>query len=157
MATNPGPPKKPTALKLLEGTYRADRVSKNEPRPKIEAPEPPECLSGEALKEWQRIVKELFVLGLMTRIDRAALAAYCQAWADFHNARERVEAAGLVLKTVNGNFQENPFYTIQKRSMELMHKFLTEFGMTPASRTRINGTASTAPDSDDPAEKYFGT
>jgi phage terminase small subunit len=45
-----------------------------------------------------------------------------------------------VIVTTALNLVENPYFSIKKRSMELMHKFLTEFGMTPASRTRIHTT-----------------
>jgi P27 family predicted phage terminase small subunit len=138
-----GPPKKPTKLKLLEGTYRKSRAVNNEANPEAATPIVPDHLSAEAKAEWGRVCSELEALGLLARIDRAALAAYCHCWADW------VEASAMcatgpggqdrkVIKTVAGNFMENPYYSIVKRSLELMHKFLTEFGMTPASRTRIN-------------------
>jgi P27 family predicted phage terminase small subunit len=139
-----GPPRKPTKLKLIQGTFRQDRAVGHEPKPDIEIPQVPAHLSDEAKVEWGRVSQELAQLGLLTRIDRAALAAYCECWADW------VEASRLcatkdgqdrkVIKTAAGNFVENPYYSIKKRSAELMHKFLTEFGMTPASRTRIDAS-----------------
>jgi P27 family predicted phage terminase small subunit len=139
-----GPPKKPTNLKLIQGTFRKDRVAGHEPQPEIEIPPVPAHLSDEAKVEWGRVSQELYQLGLLSRIDRAALAAYCECWSDW------VEASRLcatkdgqdrkVIKTAAGNFVENPYYSIKKRSAELMHKFLTEFGMTPASRTRIHAS-----------------
>jgi len=134
--------KKPTNLKLIQGTFREDRAQRNEPTPPIEIPVVPAHLSDEAKVEWERVSQELAELGLLTKIDRAALAAYCDCWADY------LEAAKLcankdgqdrkVIKTAAGNFVENPYFSIKKRCLELMHKFLTEFGMTPVSRTRIN-------------------
>ena len=136
-----GPPKKPTNLKLLQGTFRNDRAVENEPKPKTAIPPVPPHLSDEGKVEWGRVSQELYSLGLLSNVDRAALAAYCEAWADFVESSKlcRTEAGQdrKVVKTNNGNFIENPYYTIKKRSMEIMHKFLTEFGMTPASRTRI--------------------
>lgn len=138
----PGPPKKPTALKLLQGTFRPGRAVDGEPAPEVATPEVPEHLSDLAKVEWGRISQELWQLGLLSRIDRAALAAYCEAWSDWVDASRMCASKDgqdrKVIKTLNGNFIENPYYTIKKRSMELMHKFLTEFGMTPASRTRIS-------------------
>lgn len=142
-----GPPKKPTNLKLVEGTFRKDRAPANEPKPEIAVPGPPAHLAASAKAEWKRVAKELAQLGLLSRIDRAALAAYCEAWADWVDASKlcanKVDENGnvsdrKVIKTAAGNFIENPYFSIKKRSMELMHKFLTEFGMTPASRSRIN-------------------
>lgn len=145
-------PKKPTNLKVVEGTFRKDRALANEPKPELEIPAVPPHLSDEAKVEWGRVSQELHSLGLLSRIDRAALAAYCECWSDW------IEASRLcatkdgqdrkVIKTAAGNFVENPYFSIKKRSAELMHKFMVEFGMTPAARTRINVLVS-----DEPEEK----
>jgi P27 family predicted phage terminase small subunit len=133
-----GPPKKPTKLKIAEGTFRQDRAVQNEAQPEIAIPSAPRQLSREARREWRRLSHELYRLGLVSRIDRAALAVYCEAWSDWLDATEKVAESGKVRTTEAGNVIENPYYSIKKRAAELMHKFLTEFGMTPASRTRIN-------------------
>jgi len=144
-----GPPKKPTKLKLLQGTFRADRAAQNEAQPELDIPAVPPHLSDEAKVEWGRISQELFQLGLLSRIDRAALAAYCESWSDWLDASRMCSTKDgkdrKVILTTNGNPMENPYYTIKKRSMELMHKFLTEFGMTPAARSRINATPAEKP------------
>jgi P27 family predicted phage terminase small subunit len=150
-------PKKPTNLKVLQGTFRKDRAPKNEPMPEVEIPAVPAHLSDEAKVEWGRVSEELCTLGLLSRIDRAALAAYCECWADWVDASKmcasrdgqdrkviktgeklKHDKDGNVTERTGGNFIENPYYSIKKRSAELMHKFLVEFGMTPASRSRIN-------------------
>lgn len=152
-----GPPKKPTRLKVIQGTFRADRATVNEPKPEPGIPVVPAHLSDEAKVEWGRVTQDLEALGLLTRIDRAALAAYCEWWSDWVDATrkcigesgkdlkviktgERIlyDAEGRITERSGGNFVENPYYSIKKRAAELMHKFLTEFGMTPASRTRIS-------------------
>lgn len=144
-------PPKPTPLKLLQGTFRKGRA-KNEPKPERAIPTVPEELSDAAKVEWGRISQDLMQLGLLSRIDRAALAAYCEAWSDWLDATDKVNRFGKVIKTgektvthtdgsvekSGGNMVENPYYSIKKRAAEIMHKFLIEFGMTPASRTRIS-------------------
>src|SRR5215813_4818923 len=124
-----GPPKKPSALKLLQGTFRADRTSPNEPKPEIAIPDVPAHLSAEAKAEWERLAPELARLGLLSRIDRGALAGYCEAWSDFVDATRQCATTPdgkdrKVLVTKDGNVIENPYYSIKKRSMEIMHKFL---------------------------------
>ncbi len=49
--------------------------------PIVEIPGCPAHLLPEARKEWKRITPELEELGLIAKIDRAALALYCQAYA----------------------------------------------------------------------------
>jgi P27 family predicted phage terminase small subunit len=141
-----GPPRKPTILKRNEGTYRKDLALPNECKPEPAMPAVPSGLSRRANAEWRRVSKELFKLGLLSRIDRAALAAYCESWADWLDATEKVNELGKVIKTQNGNVIENPYYSIKKRASEIMHRYLTEFGMTPASRTGINAEQPEATD-----------
>jgi P27 family predicted phage terminase small subunit len=128
----------PTAIKQLRGNPGKRPLNDNEPKPEIERPPCPPELSKVAKKEWHRIVPILVCLGILARIDRSALAAYCQSWARFIEAEEKIAETSLVIKTKSGNIVENPYYSISKRERELMHKFLIEFGMTPASRSRLN-------------------
>lgn len=138
-----GPPRKPTALKLLHGTYRVDRAPQNEPQPELVMPKPPKHLSPLAREEWALVSEELYGLGLLSRIDRAALAAYCEFWADWVEASERCSTTEdgrdrKVMQLPDGSIKENPYYGIKKRAAELMYRFIIEFGMSPASRSRIN-------------------
>lgn len=88
-------------------------------------------------------------MGLISNIDMAALSAYCSAFEAFVEAHKQLKV--LVGKTTNGNVVQNPFLSIQNRQLEIMHKFLIEFGMTPSSRTRL-GTGQPKKDKDDPLE-----
>jgi phage terminase small subunit len=47
----------------------------------VETPDCPKHLWPEARREWRRIGPELEAAGLIAKIDRAALALYCQSWA----------------------------------------------------------------------------
>lgn len=127
----------PTELKLIKGTARKCRVSKLEPRPSPSTPSAPEHVKGYAREEWGRVTDELARLGLLTLVDRAALAAYCVAYSRWRQAEELLESEGLVTSTTNGNVIQNPLVGVANKAMELMHKFLTEFGMTPSARSRV--------------------
>jgi P27 family predicted phage terminase small subunit len=50
-------------------------------RPETELPSLPKHLLPEAKKEWKRISTELMKYGLISQLDRAALALYVQEWA----------------------------------------------------------------------------
>lgn len=146
----PGPKRKPTVLKKLDGDIHKERWTKNEPQPKEGIPTCPAHLTGPSRTEWRRITKELSELGLLTNIDRAALAAYCSAygrWVKAERAISRIEdkfkdvpnaGNGLAYQTSNGNWVVQPLVSVANKALEMMHKFLTEFGMTPASRSRID-------------------
>ncbi|WP_250532424.1 phage terminase small subunit P27 family [Caballeronia sp. ATUFL_F1_KS39] len=137
--------RKPTALRLIEGNREKRPISKNEPKPRVGVPTPPPHLIGYALEEWERITPELFASGVLTMIDGAMLAAYCQAYARWREAEEalaRMKARdrltnSLMIKTKNGNAIQNPLVGVANRSMMLMHRFANEFGMSPAARARL--------------------
>ena len=122
-------------------------MNPDEPSPDPEIPDAPPHLSPEAREEWDRLAEELYGLGILSAIDRAALAAYCQAYGRWVEAeRELMREDGtmdLVSVTSNGNVIQNPLVGIANKSLELMHKYLTEFGMSPSSRTRVSAKKKT--------------
>ena len=124
----------PTALKLLRGTKRGPD---DEPQPEAALPECPEHLTEEAKAEWNRLAAELHQLGLLTRIDRAALAAYCVTWSRWVSAERQIAEQGEVVKSPNGYPIQNPYLSVANEALRQMKSFLTEFGLTPSSRTRI--------------------
>lgn len=140
----PGRPRKPTRLKLLEGTYRPDRAPRNEPMPAPAVPEPPEDLDPEARAEWDRIVPHLAALGLLSHLDRAALAAYCQLYARWWEAERAIREHGLTQVTESGYVAQRPEVGIANTALTQMRRYLVEFGLTPAARSRID--APTAPE-----------
>ncbi|MBO7963942.1 phage terminase small subunit P27 family, partial [Pseudomonas aeruginosa] len=93
-------------------------------------------LQGEARKEWKRVVPELDAAGLLVRVDRAALASYCQAWGRWVDAEEKLAVSGPVLKGDHGLYQ-NPYLHVANKAMEQLYKFLIEFGLSPAARSRV--------------------
>ena len=134
-----GRPRKPTALKQLAGTYRADRAPRDEPKPSPLAHDaPPITLEREGAELWRDMVDELRRLGLLTSVDRAALAAYCAAFQRIAEARRGMKrTGGPVVKDASGALRMNPWVRIEKAATETLTRIATEFGFTPASRPRL--------------------
>ena len=127
----------PTKLKMLKGTAQKCRVNPNEPELAPALPEPPAFLGETAREEWLRKAPVLARMGVLTEGDDAALAAYCQAFERFVEAERKIRQSGLLIKTTGGNVIQNPLVGVANRAIEIMHKFLTEFGLTPASRAKV--------------------
>ncbi len=100
----------------------------------IVIPKCPKHLDENARKEWRRISQELHRLNLLTIVDRAALAAYCQAWGRWVEAEAAIQRFGAVIKTPKGLPLVNPYLRIAELAIDQMRKFLVEFGMTLSSR-----------------------
>lgn len=102
-------------------------------------PRCPQHLSTTAQKEWRRLATPLHEAGLLTLADRAALAAYCQAWARWVEAEEQLARTPVLLKTPRGYVQQSPWLAVANKQMELMGRYMTELGLTPVARTRVGG------------------
>jgi P27 family predicted phage terminase small subunit len=160
----PGRRPKPSYLKLVTGNPGKRPINKNEPKPSREKlPSAPAELYEDAKIEWRRIARELHRLGLLTTLDRAALAAYCQAWGRWIAAeRALAEMAkrdmlthGLLIKTTNGNAIQNPLVGTANRAMMAMMRCALEFGMTPSARSRLSSPQGA--DMTNPFAEFGGT
>lgn len=137
MATRGRKPK-PTALKLLEGNPGKRQLNMNEPR--FAQKMPPECpdwLEEEAQAEWNRLSETLFEMGILTDLDVAPFAAYCQAYARWREAEEFISQHGSIVKTKTGYWQQVPQVSIAHSNQKIMMQAAAEFGLTPSARSRI--------------------
>lgn len=153
----------PANVHLLGGNAsklaQADLDSRNLAVPAAVPPRP-DWLSDEAVTEWDRIAPLLVELGLISELDLAALAGYCQAYATFAGAQRVLRMAGskgYVDFTPNGMRVMSVNFQIANRAEESMRKYLTDFGLSPAARARLRATpqqGSLFPDSD-PMETFL--
>ena len=128
---------KPTALKLLEGNPGGRPLNTNEPQPQKKAPRCPAWLEDEAKREWKRMGKVLEQMGLLTEMDMAAFAGYCQAYARWKEAEEFISQHGTIVKTPSGYWQQVPQVSIAQTYLKIMNKFCEQFGLSPSARSRI--------------------
>lgn len=141
----PGPKPKPTAQKKLEGNPGKRALNKDEPKLPPALPEPPETLTADALVEWNRIAPELFTAKILTNADRAALAAYCQAWGDWVLARNHLAGEDDFTQVSENGYQaQSAWVGIANTAMTNFLKIASEFGLTPSARSRL--AVDTTPD-----------
>jgi len=149
----------PTHLRLVKGNAGKRPLPKGEAKPALELPMPPTELNDDAKVEWGRVSGELYRVGLLSKVDRAALAAYCQAYGRWMEAERALTAmrsnafGGMLLKTGNGSVMVNPLLKVAERAMNDMVKIAAEFGMTPSARSRIE--AAPKLQENDPLAKFL--
>lgn len=162
MARPRGVRPKPTYLKLVAGTARKGRINKAEARVTPHLPMPPAHLSDYAKVEWGRVAQDLYEVGLLSKVDRAILAAYCTAYGRWQAAEEallQVAAqdqvfAGLLTRTKQGNLIQSPLVGVANKAMADMIKYAIDLGMTPAARSRVQAKPPVAGPVD-PAAEFF--
>lgn len=138
---------KPTEIKKLQGNAGHRKLSADtEPQPDPGIPEKPKGMPKAASREWDRIVPHLLMLRVLTVVDGKALAAYCDAYAYCEMARKDMAKHGLLVEEpildkmgeeVGVKLKENPAVNTYAKMSGLMNKFLTQFGLTPASRSKL--------------------
>lgn len=156
-----GPAPLPANVHMLRGNASKKALGKllDEFKPEVEIPDFPSWIWPEAKKEWKRISVELERYGLVSKLDRAALVLYCQAWAKMvwaermlsrsmkqaEEARVKAEAEGqeytggdgLMVKTAGGNFTYSHHWVVGKHAAAEVKRYLDLFGLSPSSRTRV--------------------
>lgn len=128
---------KPAALKVAEGTYRADRDGNVDlPKPG-RPPNPPTWLGREGKAEWRRLAKDLHTAGLLTDADRAVFTLYCAAWGDWVEASQLIRKDGFVTYTEKGNAIQHPAVSIANKAWQRAIKAGRDFGLTPSARSTM--------------------
>lgn len=147
-----GPAPKPAELKVLEGGRGHRPVNLDATfRPEVGVPDAPRWLTAEAKKAWKRLSAELTYYNLLSKVDRDAFAQLCQTIGRLE-ILERSLAAKMALltsqkidpaeafmdKTPNGLQIQSALYQVLNKEQSKLSGLLSEFGLTPAQRSRVS-------------------
>lgn len=148
-----GRKKLPRQFHILNGTDKPCRRNDNEPQPEIEdeVPKPPKGLTGIAKRKWTEMAKKYHASGILSVLDYDALEIYCETWSVLQEAKTmmkktivsvnladgRTIKTSLIMMTKNNNIVNSPFLGIANTARRDCHKFLSDFGGTPSSRTKL--------------------
>lgn len=147
--------RKPTAsvVKLITGNPGKRAFNKQEAKPPPAVPEPPIILKGDALREWRRVTVLLADVGLITKLDRAVIAAYCQAWARWLECERMLASTGMIMRTPNGYPAYSPYLSAANKAMDQLRHLSEQIGLSGSARSRIKAAEPSA--GMDPAEAFL--
>jgi len=140
---NKGRPKKPTELKILEGNRGKRPLPENEPKPApiTNQPDPPEWLNDPAKGMWQRLFPILQRINLITEADLESYTMLCQSYGKWVEHEKDIADNGDYYTYTNKagaeNEVERPAVKLAHKAYERYKSLCTEFGLTAASRARI--------------------
>lgn len=125
----------PTAIRELNGYFKQNPQRKNylEPDAPQDPPVAPEGLDEIAKAEWDSMVETLHELNILSSCDRAMLELYCRTYSRWREAEEMVIQQGAVYEG-----KRNPWDIIRRDNLASCHKLLSEFGLSPSSRSRVS-------------------
>jgi hypothetical protein len=126
-------PRKPDALKKLEGTFRKDRSEPGAPDLKaIPVPAPPEGMDAVERQAWADLKQDVDALGVMSEADLLAFRFTVDAIADYR--REKACA--------------DPNRRLLVELRKEAKSWLAVFGITPQSRGTVRQLRGTSEESE---------
>ena len=132
-----GRPPKPADLKLLTGNPGKRPVENtNAAVAVLEDLTPPEWLDGHGKAFWNHYAPILARLRLISELDGYLLAAASERWSVYLRASEEIKQSLTQQTDSNGNCAR-PEVAISKGALDSCRAILQEFGIGPASRTKV--------------------
>lgn len=144
-----GPKPLPANVHLLRGNPSKKPIAEllGEFRPPVGMPKRPAELNDAARKIWKRIGAELESLGLISKIDESAFAAYCLDYAEYLAMQAKIDALsaedparplhGYVQTAESGYQAKSVWVTLRDAAHKRLAQSEAKFGMFAAARSRV--------------------
>ena len=129
--------KKPDVLKKIEGTWRADRSNPNEPEFDATNIQVPDHFNPAEKAKWFEMVPMLIRAGVMTDADVYAAEMLVQKFVEWQAAQVMLHETSPIVRSPNGFPMVSPYFSISEKLGKEVRQLLAEFGMAPASRSRV--------------------
>jgi P27 family predicted phage terminase small subunit len=149
------PKPQPTEFKKLKGTLQKCRTNKHEPKVKVMKTSAPAWLSPTAKEAYQELSELLVDMKVLAASDRTALAMLCDAYAEYREARDFIKEKGMTyITTSEGGAMHRayPQVAIASDAYKRVRSMMTEFGLTPSSRSKV---AAQGEEVKDPFEEFL--
>lgn len=132
--------RKPPQLKVIQGTdqpcRRKEKAVSDDDLP-VRIP-PPEYLSPVGKRKWNELVRQLRKKSMLEKVDMGTLEACCIAYDEMVTCMIAIkEAGGIVKYTAGKSSQQVPLLSAKNKAMETYKKYMSEFGLSPASRAKM--------------------
>ncbi len=126
----------PTSLRVLTENPQHRPLNDHEPKIPPGDLQPTEELDEIAMQTWRQTIPILLSAGLATPADAQPLTAMCQKWSEWTQIQRRLMKEGFVVVR-KGIPVRNPLSQQADVLCAALKSYFIEFGMTPASRSRI--------------------
>lgn len=153
-----GRPRKPRALKLVQGTDRPDRANARAPAASsVPLPPPPKTLSPRQKRAWKELAALIDPLRITSSADVVAFREMTRCLAMIDQADAELQASGgsLTYETITESgvtFRKRPEIEIIATFEKLLDAKLARFGLTPAEREKVSRIGDDA--SHDPLDEF---
>lgn len=150
-----GPPKTPTVLRLVRGNPSKRPINNTEPKPQKRVPPTPKYFTKQGKYWFKRLGEELDAVGVMTTLDGKALELLVEAYTEYRHHCEVLDKAGYTYTTETDGgtlIKAHPSAAMKADAWKRIRAMLSEFGMTPAARAKVN---TEGPEEEDLLEAFL--
>ncbi|MCE9886553.1 phage terminase small subunit P27 family [Obesumbacterium proteus] len=151
-----GPPKTPTHLRLVKGNPSKRAINKNEPKPPSGVPPIPKHFDKRGKYWFKQMGEELDAVGVMSILDAKALELLVEAYTEYRHHCEVLDEEGYTYQTGSATGEKivkaHPAAAMKADAWKRIRAMLSEFGMTPASRSKVE---IKAPAGEDPFAEFL--
>jgi P27 family predicted phage terminase small subunit len=137
-------PKKSIADLKASGSYRPNKHGREEDKPQlpIEAPSVPHYVDQKALTYFSEIVNYGLDMNIVTKADSVIIGLLSSEMAEWTELNDLIKSEGFMVKmpTATGFMQTviNPKIKVRDDKLKVILKMISELGMTPAARSKVN-------------------
>lgn len=131
------PRKQSTKRKRERKPHAKDRRSvRAQKRIDPEVRAPPKRMSEDELDEWARFWRSAQV-GHLRMVDMPTVEAYCEARAEWREARQHISDHGIVVRTATGVVIASPYIRVRDEALTRIQRLLVDLGLTPGLRHKL--------------------
>lgn len=102
-------------------------------------PRRPDHLDDHGREAWDSVTAELAKLGCLSTAEAFAIELYCVVYSRWRKAIDGLNSDGITTTTDLGSIKGNPAMQVIAQCERTMSSMLSEFGLTPSSRSRVKG------------------
>lgn len=147
---------KPSHLKAVQGTERADRKNDREPKPDVGDPVCPDDLSTDGKVMWGALCVDLRRMGVLTVVDGHALRMLVEKTLEVRAMRRKIDLDGyfVVVTTTQKEqvMKPHPLLDPLHRAETELRLQQQRFGMDPSARTKVHTVAPPPKVNDKPSQ-----
>lgn len=133
-----GRPRKPTAVKKLQGTLQKCRANLAEPTPQndLKAMTPPEYLTDSAKEIWAFALSQA-PEGMLSTLDFGIFSEWAVVYDQFLTISESIKKGGTLRRETDGELVPSPLLSKLHSTITLLRGLQSDLGFTPSSRSRV--------------------
>lgn len=133
-----GRPRKPTAVKRLQGTLQKCRTNPAEPTPPndLKAMTPPEYLTDSAKEIWAFALSQA-PEGMLSTLDFGIFSEWAVVYDQFLTISESIKKGGTLRRETDGELVASPLLSKLHSTITLLRGLQSDLGFTPSSRSRV--------------------